>query len=34
MGATLPKGGPGGLFLGFVIYGTVMLCVNQCFGKN
>lgn len=32
MGATLPKGGPAGLFLGFLIYGTVMLCVNQCFG--
>ncbi|KAJ6784529.1 hypothetical protein PWT90_06065 [Aphanocladium album] len=33
MGATLPKGGPAGLFLGFVIYGTVMLCVNQCFAE-
>lgn len=33
MGASLPKGGPAGLFLGFVLYGTIMLAVNQCFGK-
>lgn len=33
MGASLPKGGPAGLFLGFVVYGTVIWCVNQCFGK-
>lgn len=32
MGAALPKGGPAGLFLGFVVYGTMMLSVNQCFG--
>lgn len=32
MGASLPKGGPAGLFLGFVIYGTIVLAVNQCFG--
>lgn len=32
MGAALPKGGPAGLFLGFVIYGTIILSVNQCFG--
>lgn len=32
MGAALPKGGPANLFLGFVIYGTVMYSVNQCFG--
>ncbi|OGE51279.1 hypothetical protein PENARI_c014G06257 [Penicillium arizonense] len=33
MGASLPKGGPAGLFLGFVIYGTVIWCVNQCFAE-
>lgn len=33
MGASLPKGGPAGLFLGFVVYGTVMLAVNQCFAE-
>lgn len=33
MGASLPKGGPAGLFLGFVVYGTVIWSVNQCFGK-
>lgn len=32
MGATLPKGGPAGLFLGFCVYGTIILAVNQCFG--
>jgi amino acid transporter len=32
MGAVLPKGGPAGLFIGFVVYGTIMLAVNQCFG--
>ena len=32
MGASLPKGGPAGLFLGFVVYGTIVLAVNQCFG--
>lgn len=34
MGAALPKGGPAGLFIGFVIWGAVMLCVNECFGKE
>lgn len=34
MGATLPKGGPAGLFLGFIIYGTIILAVNQCFGES
>jgi hypothetical protein len=34
MGASLPKGGPAGLFLGFVVYGTIILAVNQCFGKS
>lgn len=33
MGAALPKGGPASLFLGFVIYGTIILSVNQCFGQ-
>ncbi|KAI1823971.1 general amino acid permease [Xylaria intraflava] len=33
MGATLPKSGPAGLFLGFVVYGTIMLAVNQCFAE-
>lgn len=33
MGSALPKGGPAGLFIGFVIWGAVMLCVNECFGK-
>ncbi|KAL4936390.1 hypothetical protein BDV06DRAFT_216705 [Aspergillus oleicola] len=30
--ASLPKGGPAGLFLGFVLYETIVLAVNQCFG--
>lgn len=33
MGAALPKGGPAGLFIGFLIWGAVMLCVNECFGE-
>lgn len=33
MGSALPKGGPAGLFLGFLVWGLVMLCVNECFGK-
>lgn len=33
MGSALPKGGPAGLLLGFLIWGAVMLCVNECFGK-
>lgn len=33
MGSALPKGGPAGLFLGFFVWGCVMLCVNECFGK-
>lgn len=33
MGASLPKGGPAGLFLGFVAYGTIVLSVNQCFAE-
>ncbi|KAJ5569394.1 hypothetical protein N7450_011880 [Penicillium hetheringtonii] len=34
MGASLPKGGPAGLFLGFIVYGTVVWSVNQCFAFN
>ncbi|OBT69876.1 hypothetical protein VE03_00641 [Pseudogymnoascus sp. 23342-1-I1] len=33
MGAVLPKGGPAGLFLGFVAYGSIILAVNQCFAE-
>ncbi|KFY37042.1 hypothetical protein V495_07431 [Pseudogymnoascus sp. VKM F-4514 (FW-929)] len=33
MGAALPKGGPAGLFLGFVTYGSIVLAVNQCFAE-
>ncbi|KAB8227296.1 amino acid permease-domain-containing protein [Aspergillus alliaceus] len=31
MGAALPKGGPAGLFLGFLAYGTIVMAVNECF---
>lgn len=33
MGAVLPKGGPAGLFLGFLAYGSIILAVNECFGE-
>ncbi|KAL5355811.1 amino acid permease/ SLC12A domain-containing protein [Aspergillus floccosus] len=33
MGASLPKGGPAGLLLGFVLYGSIVLAVNQCFAE-
>ncbi|TVY42493.1 General amino acid permease [Lachnellula occidentalis] len=33
MGSALPKGGPAGLFLGFVIWSVVMLAVNECFAE-
>ncbi|KAJ5624938.1 hypothetical protein N7510_001247 [Penicillium lagena] len=33
MGATLPKGGPAGLFLGFIAYGSIIFSVNQCFAE-
>lgn len=33
MAYSLPNGGPAGLFLGFAVYGTVMVAVNECFGK-
>ncbi|KAB8214856.1 amino acid permease-domain-containing protein [Aspergillus novoparasiticus] len=33
MGAALPKGGPAGLFIGFIAYGTIALAVNECFAE-
>ncbi|KAE8168468.1 amino acid permease/ SLC12A domain-containing protein [Aspergillus tamarii] len=33
MGSALPKGGPAGLFLGFIAYGTIVLAVNECFAE-
>ncbi|GME65054.1 hypothetical protein GTA08_BOTSDO02731 [Neofusicoccum parvum] len=33
MGSALPKGGPAGLFIGFLVWGAVMLCVNECFAE-
>ncbi|KAH7024416.1 amino acid permease [Microdochium trichocladiopsis] len=33
MGSVLPKAGPAGLFLGFVIWGSVMWAVNECFAE-
>ncbi|KAK8224905.1 amino acid permease [Phyllosticta capitalensis] len=33
MGSALPKGGPAGLFLGFLIWGMVMVGVNECFAE-
>ncbi|OKL62475.1 hypothetical protein UA08_02556 [Talaromyces atroroseus] len=33
MGASLTKGGPAGLFLGFVFYSSVIWSVNQCFAE-
>ena len=33
MGSGLPKGGPAGLFIGFVVWGVVMLAVNECFAE-
>ncbi|KAK9414455.1 putative Amino acid permease [Seiridium unicorne] len=33
MGSALPKGGPAGLFLAFVIWGSVMWAVNECFAE-
>jgi hypothetical protein len=34
MGAVLPKGGPAGLFIGFLAYGSIILAVNECFGVS
>ncbi|KAL2793145.1 amino acid permease/ SLC12A domain-containing protein [Aspergillus keveii] len=33
VGSALPKAGPAGLFLGFVIWGACILCVNECYGE-
>lgn len=33
MGSALPKGGPAGLFIAFVIWAGVMWCVNECFAE-
>jgi yeast amino acid transporter len=33
MGSALPKGGPIGLLLAFLIWGAVMWCVNECFAE-
>ncbi|GAB7325627.1 hypothetical protein MBLNU13_g09611t2 [Cladosporium sp. NU13] len=33
MGSALPKGGPAGLFIGFVIWAGVMWAVNECFAE-
>lgn len=33
MGAALPKGGPAGLFIAFLIWGAVMWAVNECFAE-
>ncbi|KAK1572883.1 amino acid permease [Colletotrichum navitas] len=33
MGAALPKGGPAGLFVAFIIWGCVMWAVNECFAE-
>lgn len=33
MGQALPKGGPAGLFIAFLIWGIVMWAVNECFAE-
>lgn len=33
MGSALPKGGPAGLFIGFLIWAAVMWAVNECFAE-
>ncbi|KAF4124730.1 hypothetical protein GMORB2_5396 [Geosmithia morbida] len=33
MGAALPKGGPAGLFIAFLIWGGIMWAVNECFAE-
>ncbi|KAJ6024119.1 hypothetical protein N7540_004916 [Penicillium herquei] len=33
MGEALPKGGPAGLFIAFLIWGSVMWAVNECFAE-
>ncbi|KAF7596224.1 hypothetical protein BBP40_002756 [Aspergillus hancockii] len=34
MGAASPKCGPGGLFIGFLAYGTIVMAVNEWFGGS
>lgn len=34
IGNALPKAGPAGLFIGFLIWGCCVLAVNECYGKN
>ncbi|CAK7232018.1 hypothetical protein SCUCBS95973_008120 [Sporothrix curviconia] len=33
MGSALPKGGPAGLFIAFLLWGSVMWAVNECFAE-
>ncbi|KAJ6027818.1 hypothetical protein N7499_001278 [Penicillium canescens] len=33
MGSALPKGGPAGLFIAFILWGMVMWAVNECFAE-
>ncbi|KAH8883450.1 amino acid permease [Thozetella sp. PMI_491] len=33
MGSALPKGGPAGLFIAFLLWGGVMVAVNECFAE-
>ncbi|KAL4939693.1 hypothetical protein BDV06DRAFT_224751 [Aspergillus oleicola] len=33
IGTALPKAGPAGLFLGFLIWAGCVLCVNECYGE-
>lgn len=33
MGSALPKGGPAGLFIAFILWGAVMSAVNECFAE-
>ncbi|KAH8691493.1 amino acid permease [Talaromyces proteolyticus] len=33
MGSALPKGGPAGLFVAFLIWGAIMWAVNECFAE-
>ncbi|KAF2704878.1 general amino acid permease [Pleomassaria siparia CBS 279.74] len=33
MGSALPKGGPAGLFIAFLVWGSIMWSVNECFAE-
>jgi amino acid transporter len=33
MGSALPKGGPAGFFIAFLLWGGVMWAVNECFAE-